>query len=81
MHTGHTWGLTFARKRGCLSTVTGGKKKNMGTSVGILIDLQVESGGNFGLIFSMTNKPRSSENGERGSHNFRTVRKCIPQEV
>ena len=73
----------FARKRGCLSTVTGGKKKNMGTNVGILIDLQVESGGSFGLIFSMTNKPRSSERGWGREEVivFRTVRMCIPQEV
>lgn len=39
-HMGHTWGLTFAWKRGCLSIVTGRKKENMGPKVGILVDLE-----------------------------------------
>lgn len=35
LHMLPTWGLMFARKKDCLSIVTGGKKEDLETNVGI----------------------------------------------
>lgn len=70
--------MTFSGKIGCLSTVTGGQKKNMGTNMGILTDVE------GGLVCCFLGQI-SQDHKQRGLGGevivFRTMRMCIPQEV
>lgn len=70
--------MTFSRKIGCLSTVAGGQKKNMGTNMGILTDVE-------GVLVCCFLGQINQDHKQRGLGGevivFRTMRMCIPQEV